>query len=69
MKIQALNIQIGDRISVYFKNKMQVCTVKNIYNPDRTNIELSVFRGERHSYSSSGTIRFKSEALVDLKMY
>ncbi len=69
MKIQALNIQIGDRIIVYFKNKMQVCTVKNISNPDRTNITLSVFRGERYRYSSSGIIRFKSEALVDLKMY
>lgn len=66
MKIQALNIQPGDRIIAYFKNKMQVCTVKNIFNPDQTNITLSVFLGERYRHSNSGTIRFKSEALVDL---
>jgi hypothetical protein len=66
MKVQALNIQIGDRIIVYFKNKMQVCTVKYISTTDRTNITLSVFLGERYRYSSSGVIRFKSEALVNL---
>ena len=66
MKVKALNIQIGDRIVVYFKNKMQVCTVKYISTPDRTNIRLSVFLGERYRYSSSGIIRFKPEALVDL---
>ena len=66
MKIQASNIQTGDRIIAYFKNKMQVCTVKCITASDRTNITLSVFLGEHYRYSSSGTIQFKSEALVDL---
>jgi hypothetical protein len=66
MKIQALNIQTGDRIIAYFKNKMQVCTVKNISTPDRMNITLSVFLGEHYRYSNSGVIRFRSEALVDL---
>ena len=68
MKIQALNIQRGDRIIAYFKNKMQICTVKNISTPDKTNITLSVFLGEhyRYSSSSSGIIRFRLEALVDL---
>jgi ribosome recycling factor len=66
MKIQALNLRIGDRIIVYFKNKMQICTVKNISTPEPTDITLSVFLGERYRYSSSGIIRFKSEALVDL---
>ena len=66
MKIQASNIQKSDRIIAYFKNKMQVCTVKRISSCDRTNIKLSVFLGEHYRYSSSGTIQFKSEALVDL---
>lgn len=66
MKIQALDIRPGDRIIAYFNNKMQVCTVKYVSNPDQTNIKLSVFVGERYRHSSSGTIRFKPEALVEL---
>lgn len=66
MKIQALNIRPGDRIIAYFNNKMQVCTVKYVSNPDKTNIVLSVFVGDRYRHSSSGTIRFKPEALLEL---
>jgi hypothetical protein len=66
MKIQALNIQTGDRIIAYFKNKMQVCTVRDISSSERSNIKLSVFLGEHYRYSSSGIIQFKSEAIVDL---
>ncbi len=66
MKIQALEIRPGDRIIAYFNNRMQVCTVKSVSNPDQTNITLSVFLGERYRHSSSGTIRFKPEALVEL---
>lgn len=65
-KIKALNIKQGDRIIVYFKNKMQICTVKSISNSDQTNITLLVFPGKQYRYSSSGTIQFKPEALVDL---
>lgn len=65
-KIQALNIKSGDRIIAYFKNKMQVCTVKHISTGDPTNIKLSVFLGEHYRHSSSGTIQFKLETLVDL---
>jgi hypothetical protein len=65
-KIQALNIRIGDRIIAYFKNKMQICTVKDISTLDRNNIAISVFLGEHYRYSRSGIVRFKSEALVDL---
>ena len=65
-KIQALDIKSGDRIIAYFKNKMQICTVKSISNSDRSNITLLVFPGEYYRYSSSGTIQFKPEALVDL---
>ena len=66
MKIQALNIKTGDRIIAYFKNRMQVCTVKRISSSDQTNIKLSVFLGEHYRHSSSGTIQFRAEALVDL---
>ncbi len=66
MKIQALNIKPGDRIIAYFKNKMQVCTVKYISTPNKTQIRLSVFLGERYRYTNSGTIQFNSEALVEL---
>ena len=65
-KIKALHIKSGDRIVAYFKNKMQICTVKRISNSDRTNIKLSVFLGEHYRYSSSGTIQFKLDTLVDL---
>ena len=65
-KIQALNIKSGDRIIAYFKNKMQICTVKSISNSDQTNITLLVFLSEHYRYSSSGTVQFKPEALVDL---
>lgn len=67
MKIKALKIKTGDRITAYFKNKMQVCTVRKfIASKDKSNIILSVFIGERYRYSSSGSIHFKSEAMVDL---
>lgn len=67
MKIQASDIKSGDRIIAYFKNKMQVCTVKKYTTSnDKTNITLSVFIGEHYRYLSSGIIHFKSEAFVDL---
>ena len=65
-KIQAFHIKPGDRIIAYFKNKMQICTVKSISNSDRGNITLLVFLSEHYRYSSSGTIQFKPDALVDL---
>lgn len=63
---QALNLKPGDRIIAYFRNKMQVCTIKYTSIGDQTNIKLSVFLGEYYRYSSSGTIQFKLETLVDL---
>ncbi|MGK7947645.1 MAG: hypothetical protein AB4368_02245 [Xenococcaceae cyanobacterium] len=65
-KIQALDIKPGDRIIAYFKNKMQICTVKYISTSESNNIKLSVFLGEHYRYSSSGTIQFKLDTLVDL---
>ncbi|MEM7760448.1 MAG: hypothetical protein AAF298_20310 [Cyanobacteria bacterium P01_A01_bin.40] len=66
MKTKASNIRNGDRIIAYFKNKMQVCTVKQISTCDKPNIKLLVFLGEHYRHSSAGTIQFKSETLVDL---
>jgi hypothetical protein len=66
LKIQASNIKPGDRIIAYFKNKMQVCTVKYTSTGDKTNIKLSVFVGEHYRHSSSSSIQFKLETLVDL---
>ncbi len=65
-KIQALEIKRGDRIVAYFKDKMQICTVKSISSSDQANITLLVFISEYYRYSSSGTIQFKPEALVNL---
>jgi hypothetical protein len=66
LKIQASTIKPGDRIIAYFRNKMQICTVKYAFTGDLTNIKLSVFIGEQYRYSASGTIQFKLETLVDL---
>jgi hypothetical protein len=66
LKIQALNIQIGDRIVAYCKNKRQICTVKRILEPGLENVTLSVFTAEHYRSSISCVIRFRHDALVDL---
>ena len=66
MKIQALDINVGDRIIAYCNNKMQICTVKYIVEPDQTNITLSVFTSEKYRSSVLRVIRFRRDALVDL---
>jgi hypothetical protein len=66
MKVQALNIQMGDRIVAYCNNKMQVCTVRQIIDPGQNNITLSVSTSEHSRSSFSRIIRFQKDALVDL---
>ena len=66
MKVQALNIQMGDRIIEYCNNKMQVCTVRQIIDPGQNNITLSVSTSEHSRSSFSRIIRFQKDALVDL---
>jgi hypothetical protein len=66
MKIQALDIRVGDRIFAYFNTKMQVCTVQYILEPGQNNITLSVFTGDRYRYTASRVVRFRPDALVDL---
>ncbi|HEY9851686.1 MAG TPA: hypothetical protein V6D28_19600 [Leptolyngbyaceae cyanobacterium] len=66
MKIQAVDIQTGDRIVAYCNNKMQVCTVKHILDPDLSNITLSVSTSESSRNSISRVVRFQRDALVEL---
>jgi hypothetical protein len=66
VKIQALDINVGDRIIAYCNNKMQICTVKYIVEPDQTNITLSVFTSEKYRSSVLRVVRFRRDALVDL---
>ncbi|HAX79793.1 MAG TPA: hypothetical protein DCY88_29155 [Cyanobacteria bacterium UBA11372] len=66
MKIQALEIQVGDRIIAYCNNKRQICTVRRILDPDQINITLSVFTTDHYRSSILRVIRFRRDALVDL---
>jgi hypothetical protein len=66
MKIQALDIRVGDRILTYCNTRMQICTVQYILDPAQANITLSVFIGNRYRYSASRIVRFRPEALVTL---
>ena len=67
MKIQASEIQAGDRIIAYCNNKMQICTVKHILEPDQSNVTLSVSTSEHSRNSLSRVIRFNREALIELQ--
>jgi hypothetical protein len=67
LKIQAVDIQVGDRIVAYCNNKMQICTVRQIIDPDQNNITLSVFKSDRSRNSISHVIRFHRDAFVDLQ--
>ncbi|MBW4420035.1 MAG: hypothetical protein KME13_12510 [Myxacorys californica WJT36-NPBG1] len=67
MKIQALEVKVGDRILAYCNNKMQVCKVKHILEPGRSNVTLSVSTTEHSRNSLSRVIRFSGDALVELQ--
>ena len=66
MKIQALDIQVGDCIVAYCNNKMQICTVQRILDPGQANITLSVFTAKHYRSSVVRVVRFRRDALVDL---
>ncbi len=66
MKIQAVDIQAGDRIVAYCNNKMQVCTVREILDPHLSNITLSVSLSEASRNSIARVVRFQRDALVEL---
>lgn len=66
MKIQALNIQVGDRIVAYCNNKMKVCTVHRVMDTDQNNITLTVCTSVQYRSSVSHVVRFHRDAFVDL---
>jgi hypothetical protein len=66
LKIEAVKIQMGDRIIAYCNNKMQICTVRQILDPGQNNVTLSVSTSEHSRSSFSRVIRFQRDALVDL---
>ena len=65
MKIQALDIQIGDRIIAYCNNKRQVCTVLQVLDSNQGSITLNVCPSEHGRISLSRVIRFHQDATVD----
>lgn len=66
MKIQALDIQIGNRIMAYCNHRRQACTVKQVINSGLGSIELTVCPSEHARISLSRVIRFHPDATVDL---
>lgn len=66
MKIQVLNIQIGDRIVAYCNNKRQACTVKQVLDSGQGSITLTVYTSEHYRSSVSRAVQFQRDALVDL---
>jgi len=66
MKIQALDIQIGERIVAYCNQKMQTCTVKQILDLDQNNITLLVDLSGHHRSSASRVVRFRRDTLVEM---
>ena len=66
MKIQAVDIQIGNRIMAYCNNRRQACTVKQVVDSALGSIELTICPSEHAWISLSRVIRFHSNATVDL---
>lgn len=66
MKIQVLDIQIGDRIIAYCNNKRQACTVKQILVSEQGSIALTVCPSSHYRISLSRVIRFHRDASIDL---
>ena len=65
MKIQALDIQIGEHIVAYCNQKMQTCTVKQILELGEENITLLVSRTGHARSSVSHVVRFRRDTLVE----
>jgi hypothetical protein len=66
MKIQALEIRMGDRILAYCNNKQQICTVRQVDDSGQGSIALTVCPAENYRLSLARVIRFQRDALVDL---
>lgn len=66
MKIQAVDVCVGDRIVAYCNNRMQICTVKNIVDPALKNITLVVSTSEHSRNALAQVVRFQRDAWVEL---
>ena len=66
MKIQALNIQVGEHIVAYCDQKMQTCTVRQILELGKDNITLLVFKTGYNRRSASHVIRFRCDTLIEM---
>lgn len=66
MKIQALDIKVGDRIVAYCKQKMQTCRVEQLMHSTQNNITLKVSTSMLARQSASCVVQFHSDALVEL---
>lgn len=66
MKIQALDIQIGERIVAYCNQRMQTCTVRQIVELDQDNVTLLVSISGHYRSSVSRVIRFRRDTLVEM---
>jgi hypothetical protein len=66
MKVQALDIRIGDRIIAYCNNRQQTCTVKQVIESGQDSITLKVSPSDHYRSSLSRIVSFRRDALVDL---
>lgn len=66
MKIQALDIQIGECILAYCNQKMQACKVRQILELGQDNITLLVSISGHYRSSVSRVVRFKGDTLVEI---
>jgi hypothetical protein len=66
MKIQALDIQVGEHIAAYCNQKMQTCTVKQVLELSHDSITLLVSVSSHYRKSVSLVVRFRRNALVEM---
>lgn len=66
MKIQALDIQIGEQIIAYCNQKMQTCTVRQIIELGQDSITLLVSVSGHYRSSVSRVVRFRGDTLVEM---
>ena len=66
MKIQALDIQVGEHISAYCNQKMQICTVKQVLELSHDSITLLVSVSGHYRKSVSRVVQFRKDTLVEM---
>lgn len=66
MKIQALDIKVGDCILAYCRNKRQPCTVQRLLDSTQNNITLKVSTSVPYRESASCVVQFHRDAWVEM---